>query len=91
MVSFEPKGGLEEAERLMQRLTLPILAGSLGGVETLVTRPVATSFAALTQEERKRLGISDRLIRLSTGIETTVDILTDLEQALAAVARVVVA
>jgi cystathionine beta-lyase/cystathionine gamma-synthase len=63
---------------------LPIIAPSLGGVETLVTRPATTSHAGLSPEDRQRLGISDGLIRLSVGIEATEDIIEDFEQALKA-------
>ena len=66
----------------MRRATLPIVAPSLGGVETLMTRPSRTSHSGMMVEERRRLGISDELIRFSVGIEATSDIITDLEQAL---------
>jgi cystathionine beta-lyase/cystathionine gamma-synthase len=82
MVSFELKGGVEAAERFLARLTLPAVAPSLGGVESLVTRPATTSHAGLTPAERAALGISDGLIRLSVGIEAPEDLIADLEQAL---------
>ena len=82
MLSFELKGGLDAAERFMQRVTLPIVAPSLGGVETLVTRPATTSHAGMSAEERNAAGISDSLIRLSVGIEDTQDLIDDLENAL---------
>ncbi len=82
MVSFELKGGLDDAERFMQRVTVPIVAPSLGGVETLVTRPATTSHAGMRAEERQAAGISDSLIRLSVGIEDTQDLIDDLENAL---------
>jgi cystathionine beta-lyase/cystathionine gamma-synthase len=53
-------------------------------VETLVTRPAVTSHASLSPEEREKVGISDRLIRLSVGIEATADLIADLDQALLA-------
>ena len=84
MVSFELKNGMEAAERFIQNTTLPIIAPSLGGVETLVTRPATTSHAGLSPEDRQRLGISEGLIRLSVGIEATEDIVEDFEQALKA-------
>jgi len=83
VLSFELKGGVEEAERFMRRVTLPITAPSLGGVETLITRPVTTSHSGMSAEDRKRLGISDRLIRLAVGIEATEDMIQDFSQALA--------
>ncbi len=82
MLSFELKGGVEEAERFMRAVRLPILAPSLGGVETLLTRPATTSHSGLSPEERQRLGISDALVRVSVGIEDTDELLADFEQAL---------
>jgi len=61
---------------------IPIVAPSLGGVHTLLTRPATTSHAGLTRTQRERLGISDSLLRLSVGIESPLDLIADLEQAL---------
>ncbi len=66
----------------MKNTTLPIIAPSLGGVETLLTRPAITSHAGMTPEDRQRLGIKDSLIRMSVGIESTEEIIADFEQAL---------
>lgn len=82
MLSFEIEGGAAATKRLLERLTIPIVAPSLGGVETLITLPAKTSHAGLSPEERRRLGITDNLIRLSIGIENTEDLLADFEQAL---------
>jgi len=82
MMSFELKGGVEDAEQFMRRVKLPIVAPSLGSVETLITRPARTSHSGLLAEDRRKLGISDRLIRFSVGIESATDIIADLEQAL---------
>ena len=82
MMSFELRGGVEAAELFMRKARLPIVAPSLGGVETLMTRPSRTSHSGMLVDERRRLGISDELIRFSVGIEATSDIMTDLEQAL---------
>jgi cystathionine beta-lyase/cystathionine gamma-synthase len=82
MLSFDLKGGAAAAERLFGRLTLPIVAPSLGGVETLITRPAITSHAGLTAGERHALGISDGLVRVSVGIENTGDLIQDFEEAL---------
>ena len=82
MVSFEVKGGLNEAQRFLEQTTLAIVAPSLGGVETLVTRPVTTTHSGLSPEERQQLGISDSLIRISVGIEATQDLIEDFDQAL---------
>jgi cystathionine beta-lyase/cystathionine gamma-synthase len=82
MVSFEIKGGVDSAERFMRRAKLPIVAPSLGGVETLITRPATTSHSGMSREDRARLGITDSLIRVSIGIEATEDIIEDFDQAL---------
>jgi cystathionine beta-lyase/cystathionine gamma-synthase len=84
MLSFEMKGGLEAAQRFMKGTTLPIVAPSLGGIETLLTRPATTSHAGMNPQERRHLGIADGLIRMSVGIEATEDILEDFERALKA-------
>ena len=82
MLSFEIKGGVDSAERFMRRAKLPIVAPSLGGVETLITRPATTSHSGMSGEDRARLGITDSLIRVSIGIEATEDIIEDFDQAL---------
>ncbi|MCL7938093.1 MAG: PLP-dependent transferase, partial [marine benthic group bacterium] len=82
MLSFELAGGENAARRLEEAVTIPIVAPSLGGVESLVTRPAATSHAGLTPAERLEVGVSDGLVRMSVGIEGTQDLLADLGQAL---------
>ena len=72
----------EDAGDYRKKTTLPVIAPSLGGIETLLTRPATTSHSGLDPEERRRLGISDSLIRLSVGIEATEDIIEDFDQAL---------
>ena len=84
MLSFELHGGTEGAERFLKALRLPVNAPSLGGVESLVTRPASTSHAGLSREERRRAGISEGLIRLSVGLEAPEDLIQDLESALEA-------
>lgn len=84
MLSFELKNGIEAAERFIQNTTLPIIAPSLGGIETLITRPATTSHSGLSPNDRQRLGISEGLIRVSVGIEATEDIIEDFKQALEA-------
>jgi cystathionine beta-lyase/cystathionine gamma-synthase len=66
----------------MKKTTLPVIAPSLGGIETLLTRPATTSHAGLSREERRQLGISEALIRMSVGIESPEDIVDDFRQAL---------
>jgi cystathionine beta-lyase/cystathionine gamma-synthase len=82
MISMELEGGIESASKLISNLTIPIYAPSLGGVETLITLPATTSHAGLDPEERRNLGISDSLIRLSVGIEDTNDLIEDFSLAL---------
>jgi cystathionine beta-lyase/cystathionine gamma-synthase len=82
MLSFRPAGGVDAAEALLEAVRIPYVAPSLGGVETLMTRPAITSHAGMTEEERARMGISADLIRVSTGIEDVADLIADLEQAL---------
>jgi cystathionine beta-lyase/cystathionine gamma-synthase len=82
MLSFELKGDIQAADRFIQNTTLPISAPSLGGVESLITRPAITSHSGMSPEDRQTMGISDTLIRLSVGIEATEDIIEDFNQAL---------
>ncbi len=82
MLSFEIDGGVDQADQFINHLQYAISAPSLGGVETLVTRPVTTSHALMDQAERKIAGISDRLIRYSVGIEAADDLIADLQQAM---------
>ena len=82
MMSFEVKGGVEAADRILENVTLPISAPSLGGVESLITRPSTTSHAGVPPEQRRAMGISDSLIRLSVGLEATEDLISDFDQAL---------
>lgn len=86
MLSFEMKGGADAADRFMTRTTLPIIAPSLGGPETLLTRPSLTSHAGMDPERRRNAGISDGLIRMSVGLEATEEIVEDLLHALESVA-----
>jgi len=82
IVSFEVKGGLGDARRVLARLRLFKIAESLGGVESLVELPAIMTHASIPKEERKRAGLYDGLIRLSVGIEHVQDLLEDLKRAL---------
>ena len=82
MLSFEIRGGKESAEEFVKKTRIPIVAPSLGGVETLLTLPATTSHAGMVREDRERLGITDGLIRMSVGLENTEDIIQDFKQAL---------
>ncbi|MDR1318693.1 MAG: PLP-dependent transferase [Treponema sp.] len=79
--SFKTKTA-EQALRFLGRVRLAAAAVSLGGVETIASYPVRMSHASIPQAERERLGISDTLIRISTGLENPEDLLEDFEQAL---------
>ncbi len=83
MLSFEVRGGVEAAERFMQKTELPIVAPSLGGVETLLTRPATTSHSGMSPQDRLKAGITDSLVRMSVGLEAAEDLIEDLERALA--------
>jgi cystathionine beta-lyase/cystathionine gamma-synthase len=82
VLSFELKGTTQRAETFLHSTRIPIIAPSLGGVETLLTRPVTTSHAGMSADDRKRLGIGESLIRMSVGVEATDELLEDLAQAL---------
>src|ERR1700722_19577035 len=82
VLSFELEGGLDAAGCFMERVTIPISAPSLGGVETLITRPSTTSHSGMSASERARAGIGDGLIRLSVGLESSDDLIEDFETAL---------
>lgn len=82
VVSFEVDGDDDTALSVMDRLTLPQVATSLGGVESLVSMPTNTSHSSLTSAQRRRVGIAPGLIRLSVGIEDVTDLERDLTQAL---------
>ena len=86
MVSFEVEGTGEDARRVTEAMRLFTLAPSLGGVESLVSIPVLTSHLTVPSEERKKMGITEQMIRLSVGIENADDLIADLEHALEAVA-----
>ena len=86
MVTFEVDGTGEDARRLSEAMRLFTLAPSLGGVESLVSIPVLTSHLTVPPEERRRVGITEQMIRLSVGIENADDLIADLEHALQAVA-----
>ncbi len=85
MVSFEVRGGEAEAFRFLNALKLIKLAVSLGGTESLAEHPYSMTHADVTPEAKRVAGISDRMIRLSVGIEHPDDVIADLASALSAV------
>lgn len=83
LLAFELKGGRLSADRFLDRMKLITHAVSLGGMESLATRPAMSSHRGMSPEARAQAGISEGLIRLSVGTEAEKDLLADLEQALA--------
>lgn len=83
MLSFRLAGASPaEVDEALERLKIAYVATSLGSVETLVTRPAATSHGALTPDQRRRVGITDDLVRVSCGIEDADDLVADFDQAI---------
>jgi cystathionine gamma-lyase len=83
IISIEVKGGLRKARRMLERCELFALAESLGGVESLIEHPAIMTHASVPPANRKRLGISDGLVRLSVGVEDVRDLRDELALALA--------
>ena len=82
MLWFEVHGGAAAGKRLMDSVRLCALAENLGSVETLITHPATMTHADVDEAERKRVGITDGLVRLSVGLEDAQDVIDDLAQAL---------
>ena len=82
MLSLRLHGGERAAQAFIDAVTLAYSAPSLGGVETLITRPAVTSHAGMSAEDRDRLGITADLVRISAGIEGAEDLVGDFAQAL---------
>ena len=82
MLSIEVDGGQQAAEKVADSLKVFLLATSLGGVESLVSQPSATSHHGLSREERLKRGIGDGMLRMSVGLEDTADLIQDLNDAL---------
>jgi cystathionine gamma-synthase len=82
VVSFTVGSSLEDASRFIDALQIPIIAASLGGVESLIEQPALMSYYELSSEERAAIGIRDNLVRFSIGIEDPEDLQADLAQAL---------
>ncbi len=81
MLSFEIKGGLDEAEQFLESLRVFALAESLGGVESLIEHPALMTHASVPKEVREQVGLTDSLIRVSVGIEHIDDLIADFDQA----------
>ncbi len=81
VVSFEIKGSAQEALKVMKSLKVVIAAQTLGGVNSVISHPPSMSHRTLSPEERKAVGISESLLRLSVGIEDEQDLIADLDSA----------
>ncbi|MFZ0685908.1 MAG: PLP-dependent aspartate aminotransferase family protein, partial [Terriglobales bacterium] len=84
MISFET-GSLANANKMLRKVRVCCLAESLGGVETLISHPATMTHAGIGEDGRRKIGITDGMVRISVGIEDVDDILADLDQALAAI------
>ena len=84
MIAFET-GSFENANKMLRKVRVCSLAESLGGVETLISHPATMTHAAVGEEGRRKIGITDGLVRISVGIEDIDDIVADLDQGLAAI------
>jgi cystathionine beta-lyase/cystathionine gamma-synthase len=80
MIAFD-LGSLAKAKRFLGRVKLCSLAESLGGVETLISHPATMTHASVPPEQRRKIGITDGLVRISVGIEDVKDLIADLENA----------
>jgi cystathionine beta-lyase/cystathionine gamma-synthase len=84
MITFET-GSLRNAKKMLAKVRVCTLGESLGGVETLISHPATMTHAALGEAGRKKIGLTDGMVRISVGIEDAEDLMADLDQALAAI------
>lgn len=82
VIAFEIKGGLESGRAFLDAIRMCSLTANLGDTRTIVTHPASTTHAKLSPEERKEVGITDGLVRISVGLEHIEDIKRDIQQAL---------
>lgn len=82
IVAFEVKGGIEGGRNFLNKIKMCSLSANLGDTRTIVTHPASSTHSKLSLEERKIVGITDGLIRVSVGLENISDIVEDLSQAL---------
>jgi cystathionine gamma-synthase len=85
VVSFEIDGDMKTTSAFIDRLNIPYIAPSLGGVESLIEQPALMSYYEMTAEDRAAIGIANELVRLSLGVEDADDLIADLHQALAGI------
>ncbi len=86
VVSFVTAGGKSQASRVVDNCSLARIAASLGGVETLIEQPAIMSYFELSEEQLAQIGLDPALIRLSVGVEDSVDLVADIQNALDRVA-----
>jgi cystathionine beta-lyase/cystathionine gamma-synthase len=84
MITFD-LGSQDNANKMLRKVRVCTLGESLGGVETLISHPATMTHAALGEEGRREIGLTDGMVRISVGVEDVEDIVADLDQALAAV------
>lgn len=85
MIAFDVKGGEKEAFQFLDNLKLIKLAVSLGGTESLAEHPQTMTHADVDSEDKKAMNITEKLVRLSIGIENYSDIISDIDQSLATI------
>ncbi|MDX5436127.1 MAG: PLP-dependent transferase, partial [Pontibacter sp.] len=82
IVTLEVKGGYDAAKRFIDNLQMASISANLGDTRTIVTHPASTTHSKLTEEERAATGITPGLVRVSVGLESIHDIISDIKQAL---------
>ncbi|MBN2523167.1 MAG: aminotransferase class I/II-fold pyridoxal phosphate-dependent enzyme [Bacteroidales bacterium] len=82
LVTFELEGGMKRCIRFLDKLSMISLTSNLGDTRTTATHPASTTHSKLSEEERKAVGITDGLIRISVGLEHIDDIIEDIQQAI---------
>lgn len=83
IVTFELKGGIEAGRKFLNSLQMLSMTNNLGDSRTIASHPASTTHSKLSAEEKKAVGITDGLVRISVGLEHVDDIIEDIEQALA--------
>jgi len=82
IVAFEIKGGLEAGRKFLDKIKMCSLSANLGDTRTIVTHPSSTTHGRLSEEDRLEVGITNGLVRISVGLENSIDIIADIKQAL---------
>ena len=82
IVSFEVKGDKQNAWNVIDHTEMLSITANLGDTKTTITHPASTTHGRISETERQQAGISQTLLRVAAGLESTVDIINDLEQGL---------